>query len=80
MEISILKSDLEFLKYLIDDKKVDVNGEHMKFCGLVSCVCNSTLVVTLAGSLAGPNKRNLSVIYSCMHVNHMAYEITHLPR
>ena len=34
LEVSVLQSDMEFLKYLIDDKKVDVNGMHMKFCGL----------------------------------------------
>ena len=33
LEISTVQSDVEFLKYLIDDKKVDVNGEHLKFCG-----------------------------------------------
>ena len=32
--MSVLQSDMEFLKYLINDKKVDVSGEHMKFCGL----------------------------------------------
>ena len=34
LEVSVLQSDMEFLKHLINDKKVDVNGKHMKFCGL----------------------------------------------
>ena len=41
LEISIVQSDLDFLKYLFEDKKVDVNGERMNFCGLISCVNNS---------------------------------------
>ena len=45
LEISLFQSDLEFLKYLIDDKKVDVNGEYMNFCGLVSSVCDSRPVL-----------------------------------
>ena len=38
LEVSVLQSDMEFLKYLIDDKKVDVSGEHMKFRGLCAIV------------------------------------------
>ena len=38
LEISIVKGDVEFLKYLIDDKKVDVYGEHIKLCGLIMWV------------------------------------------
>ena len=34
LEVSVLQSDMEFLKYLINDKKVDVSGKHMKFSGL----------------------------------------------
>ena len=41
MEISIVQNDVEFFKYLIHDKKVDVNGEHMKSCSLIICECNS---------------------------------------
>ena len=34
LEVSVLQSDMEFLKYLFNNKKVDVNGKHMKFFGL----------------------------------------------